>query len=138
VIVADSSVWIDHLNSRATLQVESLRDLLAREQILVGDLILLEILQGVRSERDAEEMASLLRQFPFATMLDADLAVSAAANYRFLRARGVTIRKTADLIIGTFCLQNDHLLLHNDRDFDAFAAHLGLRIVDASLPSRLH
>jgi predicted nucleic acid-binding protein len=95
----------------------------------VGDLILLEVLQGVRNERHATQMEQYLRRFRIEGMLDEDLAVSAARNYRRLREKGVTIRKTADLIIGTFCIEYGYALLHDDRDFEPMAANLGLRVV---------
>jgi len=129
MIVVDTSVWIDHLNDRDTQQVTTLRDLLPREPILVGDLILCEILQGLRNEREARQVESALRGFDLAPMCGIDLACRAAGNFRLLRSRGITIRKTIDLIIGTFCIENDHALLHDDRDFDPMEHHLGLRVI---------
>ena len=96
--------------------------------IVVGDLILLEVLQGARSERHAAIIEQSLREFTIRSMLDDDLAVRAARNYRLLRERGVTVRKTIDVIIGTFCIREGHALLHDDRDFNPMAEHLGLRI----------
>jgi len=129
MIVVDTSVWIDHLNDAETEQVEILHSLVGRERILVGDIILCEVLQGLSSEREARRVGSALRRFEIASMLNADLAVQAAGNYRRLRARGITVRKTIDLIIGTFCIANDHELLHDDRDFDPMERHLGLRTI---------
>ena len=129
MIVVDSSVWIDNLRNADTAAVRKLQALGPDgTEILIGDVILLEVLQGARDAPHAVRIERNLRRFPIATMLDADLAVRAAQNYRFLRSRGVTIRKMADLIIGTFCMARDHLLLHNDRDFEPMAAHLGLRL----------
>ena len=127
MIVVDSSVWIDHLNDRLTPEVQRLRALVGREPILVGDLILLEVLQGLRNEREAALVERALRRFDVAAMLDPGLASRAAANYRLLRSRGVTVRKTTDLVIGTFCIERGHALLHCDRDFLPMQAHLGLR-----------
>jgi predicted nucleic acid-binding protein len=129
MIVVDSSVWIDHLNGKATEQVGKLRALVGREPLLVGDLILLEVLQGLGSEREALRVEAALRRFDLAPMLDPDLAARAAANYRRLRSLGVTLRKTIDLIIGTFCIEKGHALLHDDRDFEPMTRHLGLRAV---------
>lgn len=129
MIVVDSSVWIDYLRDRRTERAAQFDALLGREPILVGDVILCEVLQGVRSETEATRTEALLRGFDIAQMLDADLAVAAAANYRRLRSLGVTIRKTVDLIIGTFCIERGHDLLHDDRDFDAMERHLGLRVL---------
>jgi predicted nucleic acid-binding protein len=100
-----------------------------REPLLVGDLILLEILQGARNEAHAERIERALRQYMIVPVLDDHLAAKAARNYRKLRDRGITIRKTADLIIGTFCIEHRHALLHDDRDFAPMEEHLGLRVV---------
>jgi predicted nucleic acid-binding protein len=129
VIVVDTSVWVDHLNDAETDQVSLLRSLAGREAILVGDLVLCEVLQGLSSDSDARQVESALRRFDVVPMLSPELAVRAAANYRRLRARGVTVRKTIDMIIGTFCIENRHVLLHDDRDFDAMARHLGLQVL---------
>jgi predicted nucleic acid-binding protein len=129
VIVVDSSVWIDHLNDRRTPRVALLRGIVGRGPILVGDLILLEVLQGLRSDAEAARVERALRRFEVAPMLDPDRAARAAAHYRALRALGVTVRKTVDLVIGTFCIDGGHALLHDDRDFDPMAEHLGLRTV---------
>lgn len=129
MIVVDSSVWIDNLRSVDSTAVRKLQALGPDDtEILIGDIILLEVLQGARDAPHAARIERSLRRFPIAPMLDADLAVRAAQNYRFLRSRGIMIRKTADLIIGTFCMARDHLLLHNDRDFEPMAAHLGLQL----------
>lgn len=104
----------------------------ADAEILVGDLILLEVLQGARDEAHASRIERLLRTFQVVPMLDEDVAVEAARNFRMLRARGVTIRKTVDLIIGTFCIMQGYALLHGDRDFLPMEQHLGLRTVSAS------
>ena len=132
MIVVDSSVWIDHLNDRRTARVVLLRQVIGRELILVGDLILLEVLQGLRSDAEAARVERALRRFEVVSLLDADRAPRAAANYRTLRARGITVRKTVDLIIGTFCIDESHTLLHDDRDFDPMEAHLGLRTLTIS------
>ncbi len=127
MIVVDSSVWIAHLRDNATPEVRKLRALDQPDQILIGDLILLEVLQGALDERLANLIERQLRQFEIASMLSAALAPRVARNYRFLRDRGVTPRKTIDMIIGTFCIEGDHQLLHADRDFDPMVEHLGLR-----------
>ena len=107
----------------------SLRQLIDEDDILVGDLILLEVLQGARDESDARRFEEALLEFPVVSLSSPDLAIAAAANYRFLRARGITIRKTIDLIIGTFCIERGHHLLHSDRDFEPMERLLGLRSV---------
>jgi predicted nucleic acid-binding protein len=129
MILVDSSVWIDHLGNVFTRPVRRLRQLVEQERILVGDLILCEVLQGVRSETQAREVEAALRRFELVTLADPDLAVKTAENYRFLRRRGITIRTTVDLIIGTFCMERGHALLHSDRDFEPMERFLGLRTV---------
>jgi len=129
VILVDSSVWIDHLRNKITAPVSSLRSLISREELLVGDLILCEVLQGLRSDAEAKLVEDALREFPIVSLLDAELAVKAAANYRCLRSQGFTVRRTIDLIIATFCIERRHLLLHGDRDFTPMARFLGLRTI---------
>jgi predicted nucleic acid-binding protein len=129
VILVDTSVWIDHLNNAATAQVVRLRELIPTTPLLIGDLILCEILQGLRSEREARLVERGLRRFTTASLLDVNLAVRAAANYRLLRSKGATIRKTIDVIIGTFCIEHGHVLLHDDRDFEPMVRFLGLRTI---------
>ena len=131
MIVVDSSVWIAALRGQSSRAVLRLQAAVESEddQILIGDLILLEVLQGARDEAYATRIERNLRNYPIASMLDESIAVQAARNYRRLRARGITVRKTIDMIIGTFCLAGGHALLHDDRDFDPLAEHLGLRVV---------
>jgi predicted nucleic acid-binding protein len=129
VILVDSSVWIDHLRDAATPTVSRLRNLIPHGEILVGDLILCEVLRGWRSETEAIVVEGTLRKFTFTSLLDPELAVIAAANYRALRRQGITIRKTIDLIIGTFCIERGHALLHSDRDFEPMERLFGLQTV---------
>ena len=129
MIVVDSSVWIDFLNGVRTAKVEWLLDLLGRQPLLVGDLILLEVLQGVASEAEATRVEAALRRFHVEPMLAPDLAIAAVGHYRRLRGLGVTLRKTVDLIIGTFCIARGHPLLTADRDFRPMAEHLGLQLI---------
>ena len=132
MIVVDSSVWIDFLNGRNVPHVRRLRAALGDAEIVVGDLMLCEILQGLASERAADEVETLLRRFEIVPMVGDVIAVMAARNFRLLRRRGVTIRKTIDLLIGTWCIENRLPLLHNDSDFRPMARHLGLREVAVS------
>jgi predicted nucleic acid-binding protein len=126
LIVVDTSVWIDFLNGRSTPPVRRLREILGAEEVAIGDLMLCEILQGLDSERSAAEVESLLRRFALVPMVGESIAVIAARNYRLLRRRGVTVRKTIDLLIGTWCIENRRPLLHNNRDFRPMTRHLGL------------
>lgn len=130
MIVVDSSVWIANLRNLDTAAVQSLLAVIddGKEQVLVGDLILLEVLQGARDEGHAARIEGNLRRFQVVPMLDDKLAVQAARNYRMLRGIGITIRKTIDVVIGTFCIADGHSLLHDDRDFDPMVRHLGLQV----------
>ncbi len=128
MIVVDSSVWIASLRGLDTEVVRKLRAIKSR-RILVGDVVLLEVLRGARDDRHASRIERDLREFRIERMLDVDLAIRAARNYRRLRERGITTRKTIDTIIGTFCIERGHQLLHDDRDFDPMAVHLGLKVV---------
>lgn len=125
--MVDSSVWIDHFRNVASAPALRLRALIDRELLLVGDLVLCEVLQGVRSEAEAGLVEDALREFELVSLIDPQLAIVAAANYRLLRSRGVTVRTTVDLVIGTFCIECGHALLHNDRDFAPMERFLGLQ-----------
>jgi predicted nucleic acid-binding protein len=126
VIVVDSTVWIDFLNGRNAPHVRRLDAVLGTAEIIIGDLILCEVLQGLDNEREAREVEALLRRFQIVSMAGDLIAVAAARNFRSLRRRGITIRKTIDLLIGTWCIENHRPLLHNDKDFHPMALHLGL------------
>ena len=126
MIVVDSSVWIDFLNGRNVPHVRRLRAVLGTDEVLVGDLMLCEVLQGLESERAARDVEALLRRFAIASMVGDANAVAAARNYRSLRRRGITVRKTVDMLIGTWCIENRMPLLHNDGDFRPMVRHLGL------------
>ena len=126
MIVVDSSVWIDFLNGRKVPHVERLRATFGADEIIVGDLMLCEVLQGLDSERAAQEVEALLRRFEIVPMAGEAIAAGAARHFRSLRKRGVTVRKTIDLLIGTWCIENRRALLHNDNDFRPMARHLGL------------
>ena len=129
MVLVDSSVWIDQINQVASPQVRRLHELMPDEPLLIGDLILCEVLQGFRSEAQARLVERSLSRFERVTLCSPELAVRAADNYRFLRSRGITIRKTIDLIIGTFCIERGHALLHSDRDFAPMERLLGLQTV---------
>ena len=127
MILVDGSVWIAHLRGRATAETSRLQGYAAERMILLGDLILMEVLQGARDETHAEKLERGMRRFPLAAMLDEEIAVKSARNHRLLRGLGVTVRKTADVVIGTYCIVRGHSLLHADRDFLPMVRHLGLR-----------
>jgi predicted nucleic acid-binding protein len=127
MILVDSSVWIDYFRGILSPQTDRLDALLGQEVIVIGDLILAEVLQGFDAERDFLQAVDLMRAFPVLDLGGGDIAVTAAQNFRRLRGLGVTTRKTIDTIIATFCIERDLPLLHSDRDFEPFTAHLGLK-----------
>ncbi len=129
MLVVDTTVWIDYFNGVENPQTDFLHAVLDKTPILVGDLILTEVLQGFRHDPDFEQVRRALGKFTQAGMVNPALAVQSARNYRFLRQKGVTVRKTIDSLIATFCIENEHELLHNDSDFDGYEKHLGLRVV---------
>lgn len=129
MILVDSSVWIDHFNGRQSRETDLLDELLGVEPILTGDLILTEVLQGFRSDRDFRRARSAMETLIFEPMVGRDIAIASAQNYRRLRAEGITVRKTIDLLIATFCIKGRHRLLHADRDFDAMRDVLKLSTV---------
>ena len=128
MIVVDSSVWIAAFRGTVTPQSVRLQNIPRARDILLGDIVLLEILQGAQNDGNAANLQKRLAAFQVVPMLSHEIAVKAAENFRRLRAKGITIRKTADLIIGTYCIEHGHSLLHADRDFNPMAEHLGLRI----------
>jgi predicted nucleic acid-binding protein len=129
MLLVDSTVWIDYFNGQVTSQTNYLDQALAHEPILVGDLILVEVLQGFRSDADFESARQALFRFEQVSLVTPTLALQAARHYRTLRKQGLTVRKTIDCLIATYCLENGHVLLHSDADFDAFEQHLGLVVV---------
>ena len=128
MILVDSSVWIDYFNGIASPAAERLDALLGVEPLVTGDLILAEVLQGFGADEDFQQARALLESFEVVSLAGHDVCVQAADHFRTLRRKGVTIRKTIDTIIATCCIRNGYVLLHNDRDFDAFVEHLGLRV----------
>jgi predicted nucleic acid-binding protein len=129
VIVVDSSVWIDFFTGKNTTCVEKLDDSLGEDVVAIGDLMLAEVLQGFRTDSDYRKAKELLLSLTVLNMLDTDIALKGAANFRSLRKKGVTVRKTIDTIIATYCIENRLPLLHSDRDFQPF--HDFLRLKDA-------
>ena len=129
MVLVDSSVWIDHFTGRTTAETEWLDRSLGRRALVVGDLILAEVLQGFRAEADFRKARRALRKFPVLSMVGEAVALSSATNYRALRNRGVTVRKTIDCLIATCCILRRVQLLHSDRDFDPFELHLGLKVL---------
>jgi predicted nucleic acid-binding protein len=127
MILVDSSVWIDFFRGNSTPQVERLDALFEQERIGVGDLVMTEVLQGFRTQRDFNQARKTFEAFEFVELGGFDVALQAAKNFRALQALGFTVRKTIDTLIATKCIESGYSLLHADRDFTPFAKHLGLR-----------
>ena len=127
MVLVDSSVWIDYFNGAATRETDTLDGLLGREPVAVGDLILVEVLQGFRSDAHYRAAREVLGGLPVFDLLGRGRAIRVAAHYRALRKRGVTVRKTTDAVIASFCIAEGIPLLYSDRDFDPFVEHLGLK-----------
>jgi len=127
VILVDSSVWIDYFNGSSTWQTDLLDNYLSSVPVVIGDLILTEVLQGFGSDRDYETAKIFLSALPFRRMGGYNVAIQSAQNYRSLRKAGVTVRKTIDVIIATFCIMEGLTLLHDDRDFNSLASHFSLK-----------
>ena len=129
MILVDSSVWIDYFRGMATPQTDRLDALLGAEPLAVGDLILVEVLQGFGADNDFNQARKLLTTLVQIDVGGQDIAIQAASNHRALKTLGVTPRKTIDTVIATRCIVSGYTLLHSDRDFEPFVTHLALRSV---------
>ncbi|HCY77200.1 MAG TPA: VapC toxin family PIN domain ribonuclease [Ignavibacteriales bacterium] len=129
MIFVDSSVLIDYFNGKENWQVEKFDEILGSEIVVIGDYILVEVLQGFRNDKDYETAKNVLKSFPCFNICGEEIAIKSANNFRTLRKKGITIRKTIDIIIGTFCIENELILLHNDKDFFPLEKHFGLQSV---------
>ena len=129
MILVDSSVWVSYFNGVADSKTDKLHDLLGTEPVGIGDLILTEVLQGFRNDEHFNKAKLLFDQLFYFSLSNKLLALSAAENYRYLRKRGVTVRKTINTVIATFCIEEKIPLLHDDADFNPFFQYLGLRVV---------
>jgi len=133
MVIADSSVWIDALRGNPSAETYWLLSHMETETIGITGLILTEVLQGIRSKRDFESFCDRAKDLTIFSSDSQEIAIAAALNYRILREKGITVRKTIDCLIATFCISQGHILLHNDRDFDPFEQHLGLRVLHPRL-----
>jgi predicted nucleic acid-binding protein len=129
MVIVDTSIWIDYLRGVENSETIWLESRLERQRLGLTDLILCEVLQGIRDQREFSDALSALKKFHVFPTAGIEIAVAAAENYRKLRKDGYTVRKTIDCLIATFCLSYRHELLHRDRDFDSFEEALGLRVV---------
>ena len=131
MIFVDTSVWIDHFRGlQQAPHARALRSAVEAGQIVVGDLVLMEVLLGAPDEKRAVRLEQGMRMFALERMLDERLAILAARHYRTLRGLGATVRRSIDMLIGTFCIDRGYALLHHGRDFRPMQAHLGLRLVE--------
>lgn len=126
MILVDSSVWIDYFRGQRSAQTDRLDELLSQQPILIGDIILTEVLQGFTSDSDFNKALRMLAALELIEIGGREVGIQAARNYRLLRARGVTVRKTIDTLIATRCIEDGIPLLFSDRDFQPFVDHLGL------------
>lgn len=127
MIIVDSSVWIDYFNGAPTRESDYLDSILGIEMVGLGDLIAVETLRGFRHDADFENAKILLQSLPIHSFLGPKKAVNCAQNYRRLSLKGITIQKTTDVIIASYCISEGHQLLFSDKDFVPFVQHLGLR-----------
>ena len=127
MIFVDSSVWIDFFNGTSSAETNYLDDLLGKEPVGLGDLVLIEVLQGFRRDQDYMTARELLTSLTVFTLGGQEVALKSAQNFRLLRNNGVTVRKTIDVLIATFCIGKNLPLLHSDKDFEPFHQHLKLR-----------
>lgn len=127
MILVDSSVWIDFFNGAENDETDKLNEILGLEEVVIGDLILAEVLQGFRSDKDYKAAKDVLISLTVHDLIGKEMAVKSANNFRKLRKKGITIRKTADVIIATYCIENKIPLLFTDKDFAPFVKHLRLR-----------
>ena len=126
MVIVDTSAWIEYLRNGDAQTVKKVDICLERDLVAVGDLIYCEVMQGIKIKHEREQVSSLFLSLPGYEMVGFHIAEKSAKNYRFLRSKGVTIRKTIDVIIGTFCVENNLQIIHYDRDFDFMAPHIGL------------
>ncbi len=128
MIFLDSTVLIDYFNGSNNWQVKVLDSILGKELVVIGDYVLTEVLQGFRNEKEYQKAKTILLTFPCYDIGGKEMALQSAKNYRYLRKKGMTIRKTIDTMIATFCIENKFTLLHNDKDFEPFTKYLSLEV----------
>jgi predicted nucleic acid-binding protein len=129
MVIIDTTAWIDFFKDRTTPQTDWLETEMSRQRLGIADIILCEVLQGISEEAEAKSVLDGMERFEVFPTGGARMAVEVARNYRTLRRLGITVRKTIDCWIATFCILEGHSLLHSDRDFDPFERHLGLAVV---------
>ena len=126
MVLVDSGVWIDFFRGASNALTDRLVDLIQTNVVGVGDLMLVEVLQGFTNDREQADARRLMSVFPTIDIAGKEIAIQAAQNFRRLRQRGITVRKTIDTLIATRCIVDGIPLLYSDRDFDPFVEYLGL------------
>jgi predicted nucleic acid-binding protein len=129
MVIVDTTVWIDYLANRRNPEAEWLDLEIERQRIGLTDMVLCEVLQGVRGDSVFRQVKNTMMKFEVLDTGGLELAIASAENYRVLRANGITVRKTIDCVIATFCIEKGHELLHRDRDFEPFERYLGLQVI---------
>ena len=129
MIIADSSAWIDYFRGIDVPHTNKLDMALGTDEIFMGDLIVTEIMQGARTEKSITQIKDVISKMQCVNMVGQIVAYQSAANYRFLRSKGITVRKTIDMLIGTYCIISNASLIHNDVDFEPMEEHLGLKVI---------
>ena len=129
MVLVDSSVWVNYFNGQSTWQTEILDQMLLQIPLFTGDLILTEVLQGFRKDNEYKKAKEVMSILVCKQMGGYEIAIESSENYRKLRKKGITVRKTIDVIIGTFCINKNISLLHDDKDFEPMVKHLGLKSI---------
>jgi predicted nucleic acid-binding protein len=129
MVIVDTSAWIEYFRGGLPLVANKVDRCLGQDLVGIGDLVFCEVMQGIRSPSERTEVSTLLLSLPLFDMVGFRMAEKSASNYRLLRAKGVTVRKTVDVLIGTFCAEHGMQLIHNDSDFDLMAKHIGLDMI---------
>ena len=129
MVIVDTSAWIEYFRGGIPEVAKKVDHCLEKDLVGIGDLIYCEIIQGIRSARQRKQVSTLLLSLPQFDMVGFSIAEKSATNYRLLRSKGVTVRKTIDVLIGTFCTEHGYQIVHNDSDFDLMAKHIGLTII---------
>jgi hypothetical protein len=129
MVIVDTSAWIEYLRGGLPRVVNKVDLCLEQDLVGIGDLVYCEVMQGIRSPRERREVSTLLLSLPQFDMVGFSMAEKSAANYHLLRSKGVTVGKTIDVLIGTFCAEHGLQLIHHDSDFDLMAKHIGLDII---------
>ncbi|MCK4425602.1 MAG: PIN domain nuclease [Deltaproteobacteria bacterium] len=129
MVIVDTSAWVEYFRNGFPTVVSKVDRCLDQDLVGIGDLVYCELMQGIRSSRHHTEISSLLLSLPHFNMVGFHIAEKSAANYRFLRSKGVTVRKTIDVLIGTFCAEHGFQIVHHDSDFNLMAQHIGLDII---------